>query len=85
MKSNLDYNYTSPIDLAPNGIPFGANYIGKVKFESKVGLIEQDLCVCYSCYTQRNIYEILLNQTEIDYIYHFLIDLTPNGRPFGLK
>jgi len=30
MKPNLDFNYTLPTDLAPNGIPFGAKSIGKV-------------------------------------------------------
>ena len=29
-KPNLDYNYTFPIDLSPNRIPFGAKSIGKV-------------------------------------------------------
>ena len=29
VKLNLDYNYPAPIDLAPNGLPFGAKSIGK--------------------------------------------------------
>ena len=29
-KPNLDCNYTIPIDLAPNGVPFGAKSIEKV-------------------------------------------------------
>ena len=29
-KPNLDFIYTFLIDLAPNGIPFGANSVGNV-------------------------------------------------------
>ena len=29
-RHNWDCNYTFPIDLTPNGIPFGAKSIGKV-------------------------------------------------------
>ena len=29
-KTNLDCNYSIPIDLEPNGIPFGTKTIGKV-------------------------------------------------------
>ena len=37
------------------------------------------------CYTQRNIFEILLNQTEIRLYLPFPIDLEPNRRPLGSK
>ena len=30
IKPNLDCNYTFPIDLAPNGLPFVANSVGKL-------------------------------------------------------
>ena len=36
-------------------------------------------------HTQRNFFEILLNQPELDCIYHFPIDLEPSGRPFDSK
>ena len=36
-------------------------------------------------YTQKNHFEILLNQPEIKLYYHFPIDLNPNGRPIGSK
>ena len=36
-------------------------------------------------HTQKNIFEILLNQTEIRLYFPFTIDLEPDGRPFGSK
>ena len=38
-KQNLDCNFTLSNDLAPNGIPFVAKSIRKVKLQSKFGLI----------------------------------------------
>ena len=39
----MDCNYTFPIDLAPNGIAFGAlNLSGKVQLQSKFCLNHQD-------------------------------------------
>ena len=35
--------------------------------------------------TQRNLSEILLNQTEINCIYHFPINLVQNGRPYQIN
>ena len=46
--SKLDCNYTFPIDLAPNGIPFGVKSIGVVLLQSCSGLDRQDrenICV----------------------------------------
>ena len=39
IKPNLDCNYTFPMDLKPNGIPFGAKSNGKVILQSKIDLI----------------------------------------------
>ena len=36
-------------------------------------------------HTQRNLSEILLNQTEINCIYHFPINLVQNGRPYQIN
>ena len=36
-------------------------------------------------YTQKNIFQILLNQPKSDCTYHFEIDLERNGRLFGSK
>ena len=38
IKTNLDYNYTFPVDSAPKGIPVGAKAIGKMYIQSKFGL-----------------------------------------------
>ena len=40
--SNLGFNNTYSIDVAPNGILFGAKSIGKVQLKSKFGLGLQD-------------------------------------------
>ena len=42
IQTNLDCNYTFPIDLAPNGIPLCDKSIGKVQLQSKFGLDQQD-------------------------------------------
>ena len=36
-------------------------------------------------YTQRNLLEFFQIKLKSDCIYHFLIDLEPNGRPFDPK
>ena len=41
IEPSLACNYTYPIYLAPNGIPFDNKSIGEVKFQSKLILIEQ--------------------------------------------
>ena len=38
-KSNLNSNYTFPIVLAPNGIPFNAKSIRTVELQFKFGLV----------------------------------------------
>ena len=38
----MEGNYSVPIDLAPNGIPFAAKLIRKVFLQSKFGLIMSD-------------------------------------------
>ena len=40
------------------------------------------LCIHY---TQRNLFESLFINLKSECIYHFPIDLEPNGRPFGSK
>ena len=37
-KTNLGFDYTFPIDFAPNLIPFGAKSTGKWKLQPKFGL-----------------------------------------------
>ena len=41
IKPNLDCNYTVEIDLAPNGILFRAESIGKVSLHSKLYFIKK--------------------------------------------
>ena len=41
-KTNLDCDYIFPIDLALNGIQFGAKSIGRVQLQSKFGLDPQE-------------------------------------------
>ena len=47
--------------------------------ESCAGQLENVHC------TRRNIFQILLNQSEIRLFLPFRIDLDPNRRPFGSK
>ena len=48
-KRNLDCNNIFPIKLAPNGIPFGAEYIGKVYLQSKFVLVSKGFKSSYAC------------------------------------
>ena len=42
LETKFDCKFTFPIDLAPNGIPFGVDSIGAVKLQSKFGFDNQD-------------------------------------------
>ena len=50
IKSNLDCNYTFPIDLVPNRITFGAKSIGKMLLQTKffydLTRFEMEFSVC---------------------------------------
>ena len=77
----MDCNYPFPIDLAPAGIPIGAQSIGKWELQSKLGSIKQDsenisLCV------HRDISKVKILATifvamaikKHDSVYHILHD-----------
>ena len=56
----------------------------KLSIFSKVATSESPQNVASECfYTKKNLFEILLNQPEIRYIYHFSIDLDPNQSENG--
>ena len=42
IETNFDCNLTFLVDLAPNGIPFGATPIGELWLQSKFNLIQND-------------------------------------------
>ena len=79
IKPNLDCDYTFPIDLTPNIISFGAKSVGKVKLQSKFGLIQKDSenisllnnyftrkerWIYVYCQTERNVFLLFRDQTD---------------------
>ena len=83
-KPNLDCKYTFSIDLAPNGIHFGAKSIGKVQLQSKFGLdthYSGNISlrgVTRNTITQKSCNDLFLSETstfDITLLFNVIIDI----------
>ena len=86
MTPNLDCNELSSIDLAPNGILFGTTWIGLVKLQSKLRLIQENSETISPCvYWNLDIQHRGVSSFQQIFLFSSQIGIVFFGRPKNLR